>query len=343
MVAVELSGCRMILLNRQANAPAPSRHCRVAPTRSLFVSAVVGAIVFGALMHAAVAQEGATDRATAQSGSTGLVVWCYDATRDVVYRELADQCRGSVVSDAEAKKIEDRRASEITKALAIPQPPLVGGRLASIGTAFFVDDDGHLLTNYHVVDGCKAMVVDRPSGKSLPASVAAVDVYHDLALLHVNLTSLHLTIKSPTIARFRAQDLTEPGAFVAAIGYPNEGVPPREPVITTGVLMQVPAASSGERLAMQGDIRHGNSGSPVIDGYGLVVGILNEKINTVAWYRETGAVPPDVGIGLPVGVLVQFLQRNGIHFQYGQAGPVLNADQILAGARPYMGRAECWK
>lgn len=334
----------MILLNRQANAPAPSRHGRVATTRSLFVSTVVGAIVFGALMRAAVAQESATDRATSPSGSTGLVVWCYDATRDVVYRELVDQCHGTVVSDAEAKKIEDRRASEITKALAIPQPPLVGGRLASYGTAFFVDDDGHLLTNYHVVDGCKAMVVYRPSGKSLPASVAAVDVYHDLALLHVDRTSLHLTIKSPTIARFRAQDLTEPGAFVAAIGYPNEGVPPREPVITTGVLMRLRGGNTGgERLAMQGDIRRGNSGSPVIDGYGLVVGILNEKINTVAWYRETGAVPPDVGIGLSVGVLVQFLQRNGIHFQYGQAGLVLNTDQILAGALPYMGRAECWK
>lgn len=307
---------------------------------------VLLALVIAALAHAALAQDssGSSAPGNTQSRDNGLVVWCYDASRDVVTRDLSASCRGTVVSDAEAKKILDRRAQEIQKAVANPHPALAGGHIARIGTAFFVDDDGHLVTNNHVVSDCKVVTADMADGKSLPVSITAIDAYHDLALLHMDLATLHLMIRSPAVAKFRTQDLTEPGAFVAAIGYPDQGLVPRLPVVTTGVLIGVGAGNStGEHLAMKGDIRHGNSGSPIVDRYGLVVGIVNAKIDSVKWYRESGTVPPDVGIGLALPIVLKFLQTNGIQFQYGQAGETLSASQILADARPYMARANCWK
>lgn len=299
-----------------------------------------------ALAHAASAQESQTSSAPGVAGApeTGLVVWCYDASRDVVTRDLSASCHGSVVSDAEAKKILDRRAEEIRKALTVPQPALASGHIAKTGTAFFVDDEGHLVTNNHVVSDCKVVTADMADGKSLPVSTAAIDVYHDLALLHMDLAALHLMIKSPRVPKFRTQDLTEPGAFVAAIGYPEEGMVPRVPVVTTGVLIDIGAGNAlGERLAMRGDIRRGNSGSPIVDQYGLVVGIIDAKIDPVTTYRQTGVLPPDIGIGVSLPIVLRFLQSNGVHYQYGRDGPVLTAAQILAAAQSYVSRINCWQ
>ena len=291
-------------------------------------------------------QESNTSTGNAVSNSSELVVWCYDATRDVVTRELSSRCHGSVVSDTEATKIQNRRASEIIKALSAPLPSVAGSRLASTGTAFFVDDDGHLITNHHVVDGCETVTIDRPGGKSFPARVQAIDDFHDLALLDTQIQTALLgkQTQSPTPAKFRSQDLTENGAFVAAIGYPEQGLPLREPVVTTGVLLAMPASQSwGERLAIKGDIRHGNSGSPIVDQYGLVVGVVDAKIDAVKTYRETGVLPPDIGIGVSLPTVLRFLQTNGIQYQYAHNGPVLTAAQILAAAQPYIARINCWK
>jgi serine protease Do len=312
----------------------------------LMLAGMLLAAVLVLLLRPALAQNSTSEASSGISpaGNDRLVVWCYDAKRDVVYRELSARCQGSVVSDAQAKEIQARRVHEIEKALARSQPPSAGRRLARIGTAFFVDPDGDLVTNNHVVDGCKAVTTEAPDGRSLAASVTAVDVYHDLALLHVDLGTVHLTIRSPSTALFRSQDLTESGAFVAAIGYPDQGLPPLEPVVTTGTLVGLPAHDPwGERLAMRGDIRHGNSGSPIVDRYGLVVGVINAKIDTVKWYRETGTVPPDIAVGLSQPIVLQFLQRHAIHYQFGQDGHALSPAQILATARSYVVRADCWE
>lgn len=307
---------------------------------------VLLATIILALVHTAFAQEspGSSASGNPQSRDNGLVVWCYDASRDIVTRDLSSSCRGSVVSDADAKKILDRRTQEIQKALANPPPALAGGHIAKIGTAFFVDDEGHLVTNNHVISDCKVVTADMADGKSLPVSIVAIDTYHDLALLHMDLAALHLMIRSPAVAKFRTQDLAEPGAFVAAIGYPEQGMVPRVPVITTGVLIDVGAGNAlGERLAMRGDIRRGNSGSPIVDEYGLVIGVIDAKIDAVTTYRQTGVLPPDIGIGVSLPIVLRFLQTNGVQYQYGHDGPVLNAAQILDEARPYISRTNCWK
>jgi len=278
--------------------------------------------------------------APAPSAATAspFIVYCYDQRRDVVMRDLASHCQGTVVSEAEARTIQERRSRAVTQGLAShPNPAPERTRLASIGTAFFIDDSGRLLTNNHVVSGCTAVVIEPPEGEALPAKVLALDSQRDLALLQV-------PGKPLAVAPLRSQMLEEPGAFVAAVGYPDQGMPPREPIVTSGVLENPPhGVSWGERLVIKGDIEPGNSGSPVVEQHGLVIGLMNAKVNTVAIYSKTGELVTGIGVGIPLPIMLDFLKANGVTYSFAQQGNPLDTEQILKAARAYVARAECWK
>jgi serine protease Do len=276
-----------------------------------------------------------------------FLVYCYDAAREVVTRELTVECHGKVVTEAEAKELQGRRAQLINRALsraAQPAPP--GTRLVSIGTAFFINETGHLLTNNHVIDGCKGVVIEPTEADSVPAKVLAVDVADDLALLQA-------AMKPPTYASFRGPTPLDPGSFVATVGYPDQGIPPRQPMVTagkvedhevrpgdTGPVMRIRA---GNAILVQADIRHGNSGGPLFDEHALVIGVVRAKLNIVKVYRDTGKLVPDTGMGIPEEAVLRFLTSSGVTYRIGQPGGPLDAPQILASARPYMARASCWK
>jgi serine protease Do len=267
-----------------------------------------------------------------------FVVNCYDQTRDVVSRELASACQGKTVSDAEAQVIIDRRDQRLQHAFgARPQPALEGGKLVSIGTAFFVTEDGRLVTNNHVVDGCRAVSIETTAGDTVPVKVLAVDVHYDLALLQA-------TIKAPAVASFRTQILNNPGVNVATVGYPDQGMPPREPMVTTGKLLELIADANGAaRIAIAADVRHGNSGGPLLDDRGQVIGVVNAKINTVNVYKSTGKVVDNLGFGIALPVVLEFLRRNGTAVRSQMAGEPLDGQRLLDLARPYIARAGCWK
>src|SRR5579859_763595 len=89
-----------------------------------------------------------------------LVVFCYDRERDLVTHELAGACHGTVVDEAEAAAIKARRDQEIARTLAKPtQKVPEGRRLSSVGTAFYVDETGRLLTNHHVIADCERVLI----------------------------------------------------------------------------------------------------------------------------------------------------------------------------------------
>ena len=291
-----------------------------------------------ALLPAASAVADETPAPTAPSQQPQFVVYCYDQARDVVSRKLAADCHGAIVSEAKAREVEERRSQQIAKALKAGAPTAAGGaRIASIGTAFFVDGAGTLLTNNHVIDGCAAVTVETADGDSLPAKVAAVDVARDLALLQVQ-------VRSPAIAAFRSQPLSEAGAPVTAVGFPDQGLPPREPIATPGaLLMPPPGRSWGDRIVIEADIRHGDSGGPVLDRYGLVAGVIQAKVNQVAEYRATGKTGKDIGIGIATPIVLDFLHSHGVKFQLLQQGEQLNGAELLMTARAYIARADCWR
>ena len=149
-----------------------------------------------------------------------------------------------------------------------------GGASQAQGSGFVYDANGHVVTNAHVVDGASSIQVRFPNGKSYDATVVGVDPSTDLAVIDVDAPSSAFT--PLTLADSSAVSV---GDEVVAIGSPF-GL---ENTVTSGIVsaldrsMQAP---NGYTIngAIQTDaaINHGNSGGPLLDLEGRVVGVNSQ-------------------------------------------------------------------
>src|SRR5579862_1526902 len=267
------------------------------------------------------------------------VVWCYEATREVVSRVLLGECHGKIITDSEAAAIREKRESQIKRALQRRAAGSTEGlHLASLGTGFYIDDSGHLLTNYHVVDDCTVVTVNPgTTDVEISADVVAVDRALDIALVKAD-TNTGATAEFPAVGTVLA------GPSVAIVGYPTQGLPPLDPLATPGFLIENAATIGGvDHIVMRADLRHGNSGGPIFDPQGRVIGMVNAKLDSPAYYRATGLNVTDIGFGIPGRTLIDFLTRNDASHEESRGGEAFTLAEILQRARGFVVRAECWK
>jgi S1-C subfamily serine protease len=270
------------------------------------------------------------------SGSSGPVVHCHDKSRGTVSRIMATDCHGEVISEAEAQKIRAQRVQSIQRAIqGREQPIFTDKRMVSVGTGFFVADGGRIITNRHVVDHCEALTVETTSGASASATLLRFDERLDIALIQANLAT-------PATAVFQVHDVG-PNGSVAVIGYPDQGLPPRKPLMTFGALVAVDRSQYNERLAFNADVRPGNSGGPVLDQWGNVVAIVNAKIDTVKNYNKTKQVVRNLGFAISTSAILRFLDETGTAYRQNAVGTMLNPDQLFERARPFVVRIGCWR
>lgn len=139
------------------------------------------------------------------------------------------------------------------------------------GSGFVIDKQGHIVTNQHVVSGSRSVNVEFSDGSTVDAEVVGTDPSTDVAVLDVNRPAAQLTPVS-----FASEGSLEVGDPVIAIGSPF-GL---QGTLTTGVVsalgreIQSPNGFTIEN-AVQTDaaLNHGNSGGPVLDTQGRVVGV----------------------------------------------------------------------
>ena len=170
------------------------------------------------------------------------------------------------------------------------------------GSGFFVDDEGHIVTNYHVVVGSSTVNVVLDDGTELPGEVLGFDADNDLAVVRVEADGL--VVRAVELGDSEALIVGEP---VAAIGNPF-GL---ERTLTTGIVSAVerlrPALQAGgrpQRGLIQTDaaINPGNSGGPLINAAGEVIGV-NASVES--------PIRASVGVGfaIPSSVVSRFLPR----------------------------------
>ncbi len=164
-----------------------------------------------------------------------------------------------------------------------------GGR--SGGAGIICREDGLILTNAHVVRTSSPHVT-LPDGRALQAQVLAHDPEHDLACLKVDAQGL------PAIELGDSKGL-QPGQWVLALGHPwgVTGAVTAGAVIGVGGRWPEMPAGRSEWVVAGLNLRPGNSGGPLVDAQGRLVGI-----NTIM----TG---PEVGAAVPVHVVKAFLDK----------------------------------
>jgi S1-C subfamily serine protease len=153
------------------------------------------------------------------------------------------------------------------------------------GSGFVYDRQGHIVTNYHVVENAESVSVAFASGQSYPATVVGQDPSTDLAVLQVQVPSLPDPLPVGDSSQLRV------GQFVMAIGNPFQ----LERTLTLGIIsalqrvIQSPDGRFiGEAIQTDAAINPGNSGGPMLNLAGEVVGVNSQIISPSGAYAGIG-------------------------------------------------------
>ena len=175
---------------------------------------------------------------------------------------------------------------------------------ASSGTGFAVSSSGHVITNYHVIQGCQTVKIHY-KGKSIRASLVTFDPKNDLALLKGDFrpsTVLSLSNGTPELL----QDI-----YVA--GYPfgrriSTGVK-----VTKGIISSLTGIGNNfSQMQIDAAIQPGNSGGPILDDKGNVVGVAVAKLDYRNILKNFGVIPEDTNFGIKTNVVRNILESSGV-------------------------------
>lgn len=263
---------------------------------------------------------------------------CYNETLETIRKTRPADCRGKVVGDAEAEAIKQKRREYIKGVLSTPAAiDLEGKHLAGSGSGFFVAADGSLITDRGVVDRCAIVSISPSFGEMVRATVVGADETTDLALLRAEL-------EPPGIASFTESENSSSRSLAYVIGYPNLGALTTTPVVTgVEVLSWQQSVQDLPTIVIRGEVRLGNSGGPLLDSGGGVIGAVFAKADTARINQSTGVAAQNIGLALPSEVLQSFLDAQGVDYQVGLQRSPQPADRILLDARPFVAQVGCWQ
>jgi len=144
------------------------------------------------------------------------------------------------------------------------------------GSGFVYDTEGHIVTNFHVVENAEELSVTLADGSAYPAQVVGVDPSNDLAVLRIEAENLPQPVALGTSDNLRV------GQFVVAIGNPfgQEGTLTVGVISALGRIIESPDGRFiGEAIQTDAAINPGNSGGPLLNLQGQVIGVNSQIIS----------------------------------------------------------------
>lgn len=179
-------------------------------------------------------------------------------------------------------------------------------RPASYGSAFFISDDGHLVTNQHVIDGCQKVVITARNIDT-PAFVLASDKENDIAVLETEMrtkNSIHIGKVSP--------QLTE-DVYVAGFPFSSASNIASSVKVTKGIVSSLAGLNNNFSVVqIDAAIQPGNSGGAIVNEMGNAVAVAVGKLDLEFFVRRYGVVPEGTNFGVKGSVVGNILQSLGI-------------------------------
>jgi hypothetical protein len=204
------------------------------------------------------------------------------------------------------------------------------------GTAFLVAPD-LLVTNRHVIQSCAAIDVYTPEGKR-PAQVQVADAAVDLALLRVpGLRGMPVRLRSPRTIRL--------GETVFVFGFPLSGSLTSGGNFTSGLVSGLRGLHDAPGdIQITAPVQPGNSGGPLLDAAGQVIGVVKAKLDAMKAAKAIGDIPQNVNFAISAPTLVDFLVRHRVGFVNGSVNPTtapIDTAQVAELAQGFTFRVEC--
>ena len=187
---------------------------------------------------------------------------------------------------------------------------------------------GAVITNHHVIDGCSRLRVN-----GVVAQVAGMDARGDLAWLRVELPGPAGKLRA------RRAALGEP---VAVAGYPLRGLLSGFN-LTTGNLSSVSGMRGDTRLVqITAPVQPGNSGGPMLDSSGNLMGVVVSKLDAIKAAKLTGDIPQNVNFAINANVLRSFLDAQGVDYETANSDKAVPNTAIAERAKGFTVLVECW-
>lgn len=175
---------------------------------------------------------------------------------------------------------------------------------AASGSGFAISDDGYVITNFHVIEGCQAINI-HSRGELVPAKLIATDQVNDLSLIKGNFkpeTIFYLNSSAPQLL----DDI-----YVA--GYPFGYEVSSSIKITRGIVSSLSGIGNNySNMQIDAAIQPGNSGGPVLDKKGNVVGIAVAKLDVSKVFESYGVVPENTNFAIKSNVARNFAESNNV-------------------------------
>lgn len=187
-------------------------------------------------------------------------------------------------------------------------PAAPAQRRVSSGSGFYVTVDGHLVTNHHVIDGCKRIA--RGDGAALV--LLASDPNNDLALLHGTPVA--------DAALLRAAPDARQGEDVLTYGFPLQGMLSSSGQLGAGMVSALAGLRDNPgQLQIDVPVQPGSSGGPLLDRRGQVVGVVVAKLNALRVAQMTGDIPQNINFAIKLAPLKALLDAHGVRYATGRA------------------------
>ena len=187
----------------------------------------------------------------------------------------------------------------------------------SAGSGFIISEDGYIVTNYHVIDGASAIRVTLNNGESYDATYIGGEELNDVAVLKIDVSGLKPVVLGDSDTLVVGEQVSTIGNALGSYSFSQTSG------YVSGVGRSVTMSDGTVMNMIQTDctINSGNSGGPLFDQYGRVVGITSAKLSNNG-DRSTASIE-GIGFAIPINDVIDIITD---YMQYGYVT-----------GRPYMG------
>jgi hypothetical protein len=231
--------------------------------------------------------------------------------------------------------------------LMLPIRKLIAGLIALVpsisaaqaadasGSGVAIGSHGEILTNSHVVENCAKIAVQPSSNNQQTAVLVARDQENDLAIIRIDTAPA-------SVAAFRDGAPIRAGDTVVALGYPLSGLLASSANLSVGNVSALADLGDDYRyFQISAPIQPGNSGGPLLDSSGHLVGIVTAKLNATNVARFTGDIPQNVNFAIKAEVARTFLDSKGIAYRTARSEQQLSPADVRDIARPSTVHIRC--
>ena len=204
------------------------------------------------------------------------------------------------------KDDEFQYANEISPSVPVEKTPDQTDEIvsASSGSGFAVSYDGYVITNNHVIEGCQEVVI-HTKGSAISGTVIAYDPQNDLALLKGNF--------SPKTVFPISNDRPELLQDIYVAGFPFGNEVSSSVKVTKGIVSSLTGLGNNfSNIQIDAALQSGNSGGPIIDDFGNVVGVAVAKLDAKYMFEEFGIIPENTNFGIKSSVVTSIMDSNSV-------------------------------